>query len=105
MHAHANKRYSLHPPAPALPSRRHINTSDGTGIEEKWVYKGRAELVDLEVIVSPGVEGMREREGEGFSEGWERRFEVLSPEGSFVVYACEFLFWVFASQISEFGCI
>lgn len=85
--AHAHNRYSLHPPTPALSSRRHSNNSDGTGSEERWVYKGRAELVDLEIIVSPGLGGMREREGEGFDEGWERRFEVLSPEGSFVVYA------------------
>lgn len=89
--AHAHNRYSLHPPTPALSSRRHSNNSDGTGSEERWVYKGRAELVDLEIIVSPGLGGMREREGEGFDEGWERRFEVLSPEGSFVVYAGECL--------------
>jgi hypothetical protein len=84
VHAHAHKRYSLHPPAPA-PPRRHPSNGDGVGTEERWIYKGRAELVDLEIIVSPDVGG------EGYSEGWERRFEVLSPEGSFVVYAGEFL--------------
>ena len=37
-------------------------------------FKGRVELVDLEEFVGSALED-------------ERRFEVLSPEGSFVVYA------------------
>ncbi|KAI0066576.1 hypothetical protein BV25DRAFT_1849149 [Artomyces pyxidatus] len=49
--------------------------SSGAG-EEKWWFKGRAELVDLEVVVTPPTEL-----------GEEMRFEVLSPEGSFAVYA------------------
>ncbi|KAJ7036598.1 hypothetical protein C8F04DRAFT_953853 [Mycena alexandri] len=55
---------------PARPSRTAHSGQGG-----RWVYKGRAELVDLEVVVpvARGEEG--------------RRFEVLSPEGSFVVYA------------------
>ncbi|KAJ7777122.1 Dbl homology domain-containing protein [Mycena metata] len=59
----------------------------------RWVYKGRAELVDLEVVVPVargGAEGGEGDSGEG-GDGEEReegrRFEVLSPEGSFVVYA------------------
>jgi hypothetical protein len=64
-------------------------------VEERWMYKGRAELVDLEIIVSAGVVGMRE--GEAYGEGGERRFEVLSPQGSFVVYAGKFELFVFAS--------
>ncbi|KAJ7777124.1 Dbl homology domain-containing protein [Mycena metata] len=58
----------------------------------RWVYKGRAELVDLEVVVPVARAG--EDGGEDGGEGGEggereegRRFEVLSPEGSFVVYA------------------
>ncbi|KAK2462258.1 hypothetical protein APHAL10511_005754 [Amanita phalloides] len=45
------------------------------GMEERWVYKGRLDLVDLEVVVSSewGVE--------------QRRFEILSTEGSFALYA------------------
>ncbi|KAG6831783.1 hypothetical protein H0H87_003908 [Tephrocybe sp. NHM501043] len=58
-------------PSPNMISRR----SGSNGRDERWVYKGRAELVDLEVIVIPSRE-----------EGEERRFEVLSPEGSFVLY-------------------
>lgn len=64
-------RKSYHPPSNIV--RR--NASNGGG-EERWVYKGRSELVDLEVIVSPAREP-----------GEERRFEVLSPEGSFALYA------------------
>ena len=41
---------------------------------DKFVYKGLVELVDLEVVVGSALEV-------------ERTFEVLSPEGSFVVYA------------------
>lgn len=55
---------------------RHASSTE----EERWVYKGRAELVDLEVIVSPPREA-----------GEERRFEVLSPEESFVLYAGMFV--------------
>ena len=44
--------------------------------EEKWVFKGKAQLVDLEVVIVGGL-----------SDGQERSFEVLSPEGSFAVYA------------------
>jgi FYVE/RhoGEF/PH domain-containing protein 5/6 len=84
-HANAQKRYSLHPPVPAPQPRRH--PSDGAA-EERWMYKGRAELVDLEIIASVGVGGGRE--GEAYGEGGERRFEVLGPEGSFVVYAGKF---------------
>ena len=42
------------------------------------MFKGKIDIVDMEVVVNPAVcQG----------EGQERRFEVLSPEGSFVVYA------------------
>ncbi|PBK98864.1 hypothetical protein ARMGADRAFT_481939 [Armillaria gallica] len=51
--------------------RRQASSGD-----ERWVYKARAGLVDLEVVVTSPREA-----------GEERRFEVLSPEGSFVLYA------------------
>ncbi|PCH34411.1 hypothetical protein WOLCODRAFT_95398 [Wolfiporia cocos MD-104 SS10] len=47
-----------------------------TGADERWVYKGFVDLVDLEVVVSPVGEP-----------GEERRFELLSPTQSFAVYA------------------
>ncbi|KXN83956.1 FYVE, RhoGEF and PH domain-containing protein 6 [Leucoagaricus sp. SymC.cos] len=57
-------------PPPTIP-RRLASTG-----EEKWIFKGHASLIDVDVIVVPPRE-----------EGDERRFEVLSPEGSFVLYA------------------
>ncbi|KAF8877905.1 hypothetical protein BD779DRAFT_1556237 [Infundibulicybe gibba] len=66
----ATAKKSYHPPSSA------IKRNPSTGAEDRWVYKGRAELVDLEVIVAPHMEL-----------GDERRFEILSPEGSFVLYA------------------
>ncbi|KAL4259511.1 FYVE-type domain-containing protein [Pleurotus pulmonarius] len=48
----------------------------GSSNDERWIYKGRAELVDLEVVISSTHE-----------EGEERRFEILSPHGSFVLYS------------------
>ena len=56
------------PPPPPNMAKRHGSNDD------KFVYKGRIELVDLEVVVGSVLED-------------ERRFELLSPEGSFVVYA------------------
>jgi len=58
------------------PSKKRRQASGGAG-EEKWWFKGRAELVDLEVVVSPPAE----------PGGEDTRFEVLSPEMSFAVYA------------------
>ncbi|RDB23827.1 FYVE, RhoGEF and PH domain-containing protein 6 [Hypsizygus marmoreus] len=64
-------RKSYHPPSNMI--KRYASNGGG---EERWVYKGRAELVDLEIIVTHTREP-----------GEERRFELLSPEGSFVLYA------------------
>jgi FYVE/RhoGEF/PH domain-containing protein 5/6 len=55
------------PPPPSMIKKHGSN-------DDKFVYKGRVELVDIEVVVGSALED-------------ERRFEVLSPEGSFVVYA------------------
>ncbi|KAF8211050.1 hypothetical protein K438DRAFT_1664934 [Mycena galopus ATCC 62051] len=70
----AAKKSAYHHPVSRMKRRRHAST--GAGDEGRWVYKGRAELVDLEVVITPPREF-----------GEERRFEVLSPEGSFVLYA------------------
>ncbi|KAF8653528.1 hypothetical protein AX16_003912 [Volvariella volvacea WC 439] len=56
------------------------------GSEEKWVFKGKLELVDFEVVVamrSPRASSHGDEEGE--DEMW--KFEILSPEGSFVLFA------------------
>lgn len=72
------KSKSVIPPsrksAPTGGLRRHASSANAG--EDKWTYKGRAGLVDLEVVVTPPRE-----------EGDERRFEVLSPGGSFVLFA------------------
>ena len=44
--------------------------------EERWWYRGKVELLDVEVV-SPIIS----------SPGEERMLEVLSPEGSFALYA------------------
>ena len=54
-----------------------VSGNGGGSTDERWVYKGRLDLVDVEVVVSS------EWGGE------QRRFEVLSPEGSFALYAGE----------------
>ncbi|KAJ7147665.1 hypothetical protein C8R43DRAFT_1129581 [Mycena crocata] len=69
------RKSAYHHPVSRMKRRRHA--SSGTGDEGRWVYKGRVELVDLEVVV---ITPPREV-------GEERRFEVLSPGGSFVLYA------------------
>jgi FYVE/RhoGEF/PH domain-containing protein 5/6 len=60
----------------SLPNPKRISVAPSTSSnpppEEKWVFKGKAELVDLEIVIG-GPE--------------EVRFEILNPEGSFAVYA------------------
>jgi FYVE/RhoGEF/PH domain-containing protein 5/6 len=72
-------------PSPGRQAIRHSVYPAGlasmTEEQERWEYKGKTALVDLEVVVP------RRRLGMETSEGEERRLEVLSPEGSFVVYA------------------
>ncbi|KAJ2966201.1 hypothetical protein NUW54_g13877 [Trametes sanguinea] len=51
-----------------------------SGVDDRWIYKGHVELVDLEVVVSvPALNTP------------ERGFELLSPHQSFAVYAGEIL--------------
>ncbi|KAI0830855.1 hypothetical protein BC628DRAFT_1312595 [Trametes gibbosa] len=47
-----------------------------SGIDDRWIYKGHVELVDLEVVVSVPA-----------ADTPERAFELLSPHQSFAVYA------------------
>jgi FYVE/RhoGEF/PH domain-containing protein 5/6 len=56
------------------PRMKTRQASSGNG-EERWWFKGKADLVDLEIVVTPS------------DVGEESRFEVWSPEGSFAVYA------------------
>lgn len=59
-------------PTTALPKAERNGYAD-----ERWYFKGRAELVDLEIVVNPT----------GRDETDRMRFDVLSPEVSFAVYA------------------
>lgn len=71
-------------PSPTTPSSRSIASPtrakkrqmSNASCDERWWFKGKAELVDLEVVVTPPTEV-----------GEECRLEVWSPEGSFAVYA------------------
>ncbi|PPQ97548.1 hypothetical protein CVT26_002333 [Gymnopilus dilepis] len=69
------------PPPPSMPKRpkRHPSSDDK---DARWVFKGRVELVDVQVVVGAGHGALLEEEGD---ERWA--FEVLSPDGSFVLYA------------------
>lgn len=79
---HPPARKSMHPPPP-VPRRL------GSTGEDRWIFKGRACLVDVEVTVASSREI-----------GDERRFEVLSPEGSFVLYASTCLLFFFLLSLS-----
>ncbi|KAJ3997982.1 hypothetical protein F5050DRAFT_1315238 [Lentinula boryana] len=56
---------------------------------EQWLYKGRIELVNLEIVVDTSFsveDELEESSNDGF-DVFKWRWEVLSPEGSFVLYA------------------
>lgn len=50
-----------------------------SAVDDRWIYRGHVELVDLEVVVSTPAVG----------DTPERGFELLSPHQSFAVYAGE----------------
>ena len=56
-----------------LGAKKRVSTGGG---EERWLYKGHIELVDLDIVLGPPGETSE-----------QLRFEVLSPERSFAVYA------------------
>lgn len=58
-----------------LPSMKSMFGLNSEEKEEKWWFRGKTDLMDLEVVSSPGDVHM---------------FEVLSPDGSFFAYACEY---------------
>lgn len=58
------------------PSKKKIRHAS-SGAEDRWVYKGHLDLVDLEVVLATAGEP-----------GDERRLEVLSPQRSFALYTC-----------------
>ena len=70
------KTTSSKPLISSSPSKRTVVRHASSGTEDRWVYKSKIELVDLEIVVIPPRE-----------DGEERRLEILSPEDSFAVYA------------------
>ena len=58
------------------PTRMKKRQTSSASCDERWWFKGKADLVDLEIVVTPPTEV-----------GEECRLEVWSPEGSFAVYA------------------
>lgn len=62
-------------PDPSLLRSTSDLRDDGT--EDKWWYRGRAELLDVEIVVAPIIS----------APGEERMLEVMSPEGSFALYS------------------
>ena len=60
---------------PSSSKARHPSSSS----EERWIYKGHIELVDIDVVVPPALETNQ-----------DHRLEILSPHSSFALYACEY---------------
>ena len=58
------------------PTKMKKRQASHANCDERWWFKGKAELVDMEIVVTPPTEV-----------GEECRLEVWSPEGSFAVYA------------------
>ena len=75
-----NKRSSS-----VLPSSKSHLPSKGkarypsSSAEEKWIYKGHIDLVDIDVVVTPALDTNQ-----------DHRLEIHSPHSSFTLYACEY---------------
>jgi hypothetical protein len=62
-------------PPPKRPPPKPLTTMEGSiSNEERWRFRGMANLMDVEVVVSPRN---------------AMQIDFLSPEGSFALYACE----------------
>jgi FYVE/RhoGEF/PH domain-containing protein 5/6 len=81
------------PPSRSIvsPSRMKKRQGSNASCDERWWFKGKAELVDLEIIVTPPTEV-----------GEECRLEVWSPEGSFAVYAGKSFLKLLSLHSSDF---
>lgn len=76
------KRAATSPVIPMPPPTAPISRSAmgfEPALDEKWWYRGRVQLMDVDVIVPTLPAGSDEK----------RRFELMSPESSFVLYAGE----------------
>lgn len=66
----AKRRSYYASPAPIMPRRQ-------TSSDDKWVFRGRLDLVDVDVVIGSALED-------------DRRVEILSPQGSFAIYGCKY---------------
>ena len=74
-----NRTSSLLPSSKSHLPLRGKTRYPSSGTEEKWIYKGHIELVDIDVVVAPALEANQ-----------NYRLEILSPHSSFALYACEY---------------
>ncbi|PPR06162.1 hypothetical protein CVT24_000709 [Panaeolus cyanescens] len=92
-HINTNAQAKMKTPDPPMLRRSMVAGSTPTGSgasggsggssasnDDKWIFKGKIDLVNLDVVIGGGT--VLEDEDRAV-----RRFEVLSPEGSFVLYA------------------
>lgn len=63
-------------PVGEVPQRRSVGLENSMTSEERWRFRGMANLMDVEVVISPRNAA---------------QIDFLSPEGSFALYACEFV--------------
>jgi len=71
------------PPSVLPSSKSHLPLKGkarypSSGTEEKWIYKGHINLVDIDVVVTPALETNQ-----------DHQLEIHSPHSSFALYACE----------------
>lgn len=62
---------------PTSASKKKVRHASN-GSEERWVYKGHLDLVNLDVVVPASRDSFD-----------NRRLDILSPHSSFSVYTCE----------------
>ena len=74
-------------PSPPM-SILHIAVGKDDGTDERWWYRGKADLLDIDVVMSPVVAASDE----------ERMFEVMSPEGSFALYTGTWFVFLFHAR-------
>ena len=60
--------------------KKNMKRLSSAGTEDRWIYKGHIDLVDVEVVAASAAD-----------EGSPHRFEILSPHTSFACYTGKFL--------------
>ena len=83
-------RTSYHPPSSATLGRQDEKKS--------WIYRGHVGLVDVEVVGGVDVDPSMSNQS-------DRKFEVLRPQGSFVLFAGGYSFRLFHMATSLGSCL